>query len=282
MLLNKRAEFKLFSNVNNPKYIVFCDFDETYYPHNMSKDRQRDLYELEDFFDQKSKDGSLVVGWVTGSSIESILDKMERGNFRFFPHFIASDLGTEITFFSEHNFGKQDTEWHSRIKSEEFTEDKIEEIIHLLSEKSNILLSPQTQLGSSRYKRNYYYQEQNEAIDKNNLLTIETICKQYGVAVNINRCNPLAGDPEDSFDVDFIPVGTGKDEIVRFMLEKYKLQPEDAFAFGDSGNDLRMLQAVKHGYLVGNATQEAKNAHPKISAGNYSQGIIRTLKSIIK
>ncbi|MEC2078341.1 HAD-IIB family hydrolase [Metabacillus fastidiosus] len=282
MLFNRKTEFKLFSNVENPNYIVFCDFDETYYPHTMTEDRQRDLYELEDYLDQKSKDGVIIVGWVTGSSMESILDKMERGKFRFFPHFIASDLGTEITYFSEQNFGEQDKEWHSRIKNEEFTEEKIEKIINHLHAENSILLNPQTQLGSSRYKRNYYYQERNEEADKQNLLIIETIGKQHGVAVNINRCNPLAGDPEDSFDVDFIPVGTGKDEIVRFMLEKYNLKREDAFAFGDSGNDLRMLQTVKHGYLVENATEEAKNAHAKIAAGPYSEGIISTLKSVIE
>ncbi len=43
-----------------------------------------------------------------------------------------------------------------------------------------------------------------------------------------------------------------------------------------------MLQAVEHGYLVENATEEAKNAHPKIAAGLYSKGIISTLKSVIK
>ncbi len=43
MLFNKKMKFKLFSHVENPYYIVFCDFDETYYPHTMTKDRQRDL-----------------------------------------------------------------------------------------------------------------------------------------------------------------------------------------------------------------------------------------------
>lgn len=66
------------------------------------------------------------------------------------------------------------------------------------------------------------------------------------------------------------------------MLDKYNLKREDAFAFGDSGNDLRMLQAVKHGYLVENATEEAKNAHRKIATGPYSNGIISTLKSVIE
>ncbi len=122
-----------------------------------------------------------------------------------------------------------------------------------LRENHNIFLNAQTLLGISRYKHNYFYQEKDEKNDKNNLLAIELICKQYGGSVNINRCNPLAGDPEDSYDVDFIPIGTGKDEIVS-MLEKFKLDPENAIAFGDSGNDIKMLQAMENGYLLKNAT----------------------------
>lgn len=280
MLLNKKGGFQLLPNVEDPKYIVFCDFDETYYPHSMSHEKQKDLYELENYLEAKSNNEELVFGWVTGSSIESILHKMEQGRFRFFPHFIASDLGTEITYFSENNFLENDPDWHSQIIIEEFNKRKVDEIYNVLHN-GNIPLIPQTQMGSSRYKRNYYYQIQHESVDKKNLATIQRVAKEYGIGVNINRCNPLAGDPEDSYDIDFIPLGTGKNEIVRFMLDKFGLSREHAFAFGDSGNDLLMLKSVKHGYLIGNATQEAKEAHTKIATGTYSKGILRTLQSII-
>jgi len=280
MFLNKKLEYKTLSHVEQPKYIIFCDFDETYFPHKIDNKKQQDIYELEDYLEQKSKSADILIGWVTGSSIESILDKMKRGRFRFFPHFIASALGTEITYFSEHNFGEQDSNWNSRL-NQDFSKVKIERLVKQLHENNNIPLNSQTQLGISRYKLNYYYQEQNEINDKNNLLAIESICKEYGVSVNINRCNPLAGDPADSYDVDFIPIGTGKDEIVRFMLEKYNIGPEKAIAFGDSGNDIKMLQAVEHGYLLKNATLEAKNAFPNISEDEYSKGIKITLNKII-
>ncbi|MGD2407453.1 kanosamine-6-phosphate phosphatase [Bacillus subtilis] len=280
MLLSKKSKYKTLSTVEHPQYIVFCDFDETYFPHTIDEQKQQDIYELEDYLEQKSKDGELIIGWVTGSSIESILDKMGRGKFRYFPHFIASDLGTEITYFSEHNFGQQDNKWNSRI-NEGFSKEKVEKLVKQLHENHNILLNPQTQLGKSRYKHNFYYQEQDEINDKKNLLAIEKICEEYGVSVNINRCNPLAGDPEDSYDVDFIPIGTGKNEIVTFMLEKYNLNTERAIAFGDSGNDVRMLQTVGNGYLLKNATQEAKNLHHLITDSEYSKGITNTLKKLI-
>lgn len=281
MLLYKLEEFISLSTVDRPKYIIFSDFDETYYPHNMNDMRQKELYELEEYLKEKSIDGELLFGLVTGSSMEIVLNKMKKGNLRYFPHFIASDLGTEINYFSECNLGEPDLEWNSRLKNSEFSKEKIEEIVDSLWN-INIFLNPQTQLGGSRYKRNYYYKVQNDITDKENLLAIKTIGDQYGVSVNINRCNPLAGDPEDSYDVDFIPNGTGKDEIVRFMLDKYNLTSKYAIAFGDSGNDLSMLRTVGQGYLLENATQEAKNAYGRQTKEQYSQGIIKTLKSIIK
>ncbi|PGE98030.1 HAD family hydrolase, partial [Bacillus pseudomycoides] len=50
---------------------------------------------------------------------------------------------------------------------------------------------------------------------------------------------------------------------------------------GDSGNDLKMLQAVKFGYLLENATSEAKNGHERLTIGSYSEGILNTIKELV-
>ena len=281
MLLHNKEKFKQLSVVENPKYIVFCDFDETYYSHNLDRKKQQKLYELEDYLVQKSEKQQLMFGWVTGSSIESVLEKMEKANFRFFPHFIASDLGTEITYFSRQKFGLSDSDWDLRLEKTNFSIAKVQEIIQSLQEDYQMYLEAQTQLGSSRFKNNFYYKEQNKTIDEYNLSVIRKKAEQNGISVNINKCNPLAGDPEDSYDVDFIPFGTGKDKIVAFMLNKYGVSLGNSFAFGDSGNDLQMLKSVKHGYLVENATGEAKSFHSNVAMGEYSEGILNTLKSII-
>ena len=52
----------------------------------------------------------------------------------------------------------------------------------------------------------------------------------------------MAGDPENSYDVDFIPLRTGKPYIVDFILDKFAIERENSFAFGDSGNDVDMLK----------------------------------------
>ncbi|TYR81246.1 HAD-IIB family hydrolase [Priestia megaterium] len=282
MLVNKIGKFKQVKGVTNPKYIVFCDFDETYYPHELNLDKQKKLYELEDYLVNKANQQDLVFGWVTGSSIESVLNKMEKGNLRFLPHFIASNLGTEIAYFFKGSFNVADTSWDLHLTKTTFSSGKVEKIIKTLKSQYQIILEPQTQLGSSRFKKNFYYKEQNQAVDEFSLSVIEQLAKKEGISVNINKCNPFAGDPADSYDVDFIPSETGKNKIVEFMLHKYGVDFNHSFAFGDSGNDLQMLKSVKHGYLVGNATNEAKAKHSATSIGEYSDGILTTLKSIIQ
>ncbi|MFP3324958.1 HAD family hydrolase, partial [Planococcus sp. SIMBA_160] len=117
-------------------------------------------------------------------------------------------------YTSDAQIGQPDAEWMKRLDAQGFSDAKIEDILQTVREKG-ITLKAQTQLGSSGYKKNFYYQEQDERTDLHHLSFIQTLAKERGVAVNINKCNPLAGDPADCYDVDFLPVGTGKDEIVR-------------------------------------------------------------------
>lgn len=58
--------------------------------------------------------------------------------------------------------------------------------------------------------------------------------------------------------VDIIPAASGKGESIRKILGYFHLGPEEALAFGDSYNDLEMLQAVGTGVAMGNAADALK------------------------
>ncbi|MCL6571181.1 MAG: HAD-IIB family hydrolase [Bacillus sp. (in: Bacteria)] len=273
--------FRTLPEVENPKYIMFSDFDETYFPHRIDNERKSHILALEEIIFEKSKKFGLIFGLVTGSSIEAVIEKMRTGGFNYLPHFIASDLGAEIRYFSRHKQGELDLEWIRRFENGEFHPDKISEIIAHLATK-NITLDKQPQMGVSKYKHNYYYFCKNEKEDQKNLQYIRQITETFKIGKIINKCNPLAGDPENAYDIDFIPLGTGKGEIVNYILAKFNVDPQNGIAFGDSGNDLHMLQAVKHGYLLENATNEAKLGHGRLSIGSYSEGILNTLNKLVR
>lgn len=88
--------FRTLPEIPNPKYIVFSDFDETYFPHQLTAERKSQIQALEQTIVEKSRVSGLLFGLVTGSDIEAVLEKMKSGGFQYLPHFIASDLGTEI------------------------------------------------------------------------------------------------------------------------------------------------------------------------------------------
>lgn len=263
-------------------FIVFCDFDETYYPHETNEEITRNIYELEEYIRQQSEEKGLKLGLVTGSSVDSVFSKMKKAGMRYLPHFIASDLGTEITYFHDDGTSRTDQEWLKRIKGDQFSMKKTQTIRSALKEHYNIVLVPQTQMGISKYKHNFYYFQQHSKKDEKALEAIRKMASHYQVGININRCNPLAGDPEEAYDIDFIPLGTGKGEIVSYMLQKHNLSAHQAAAFGDSGNDVNMLRSVKYGYLLANATEEAKAQHTKMANERYSKGILITLQNIFK
>lgn len=53
---------------------------------------------------------------------------------------------------------------------------------------------------------------------------------------------------------EFVPHGYSKATGIQFVLDYYGLQKEDAYAFGDSNNDLAMLSYLEHSIAMGNAS----------------------------
>ena len=64
----------------------------------------------------------------------------------------------------------------------------------------------------------------------------------------------------NSLFIDVIPENGGKGEGIKAMLKYLKISEEEVMAFGDGGNDIEMLQAVKYGIAMGNAGENVKEA----------------------
>ncbi|WP_331460520.1 HAD-IIB family hydrolase [Gracilibacillus suaedae] len=271
---------KSFPTSHEVNYLIFFDFDETYFPHDCTDELLNNLYELEEYLNNLVHKRFVKIGWITGSDLNQIVHKMERANISYSPHFIASNLGTEVYNVRENGELLINKEWENRLTKANFSNDKVKELINELDNVYKIKLVEQTQFGQKRYKFNYYYFEKSKTQSQYDLKIIRHLAKINGIGININQCNPKAGDPEGAFDVDFIPHNTGKKEVVKFMINYYQVPLVNTIAFGDSGNDIEMLKTVKHGYLLGNATEEAKGLHDKVTVSHYSSGILEVLKNI--
>ncbi|MDJ0677608.1 MAG: HAD-IIB family hydrolase [Calothrix sp. MO_167.B42] len=278
---NFQHNIQLLPFVPEPKYAVFTDFDETYLAHQNTDCQKNDLHELEEYLLNETSEQQIFFGWVTGSSLTSVFDKINKCGLRLLPHFIASSLGTELIYFNQKQSGKKDKVWENYLMKTGFSDTLVHNLIDILK-LDNINLIPQPQIEDSSFLKSYYYHQQNHLIDAQVLSKIKNLVSKAGIAVNISQCNPLSGDPNNCYDVDFIPDGTGKKQIVDFILNQTNVSYQNSIAFGESGNDIEMLQTVKHGYLVGNATREAKKLHPQIEENEYAQGILSVLKKLIK
>ena len=51
----------------------------------------------------------------------------------------------------------------------------------------------------------------------------------------------------------------GKGNTLLYLMRLLRICPDEAMAFGDADNDCSMLEAVKYGVAVGNATEACKN-----------------------
>ncbi len=72
---------KLLNQPKNPQWIVFCDFDETYYSHGMTEEQRENVKQLEAFVAEKSEAGQLLLGWVTEAASILSRAKWKKGGF---------------------------------------------------------------------------------------------------------------------------------------------------------------------------------------------------------
>lgn len=73
--------------------------------------------------------------------------------------------------------------------------------------------------------------------------------------------------------VDVIPVSSGKGLTIAKVLDYFHLEPSQAMAFGDSYNDMEMLQAVGTGVAMGNAPGALKEIADDICGSVSEDGI---------
>lgn len=84
------------------------------------------------------------------------------------------------------------------------------------------------------------------------------------------RSNPYA--------VDIIPKGGSKLVGITKVLDHYGLSLSDAMAFGDSWNDLEMLEGVGIGVAMGNGEEDVKRIADYVAESNDDDGIYKALQ----
>ena len=74
---------------------------------------------------------------------------------------------------------------------------------------------------------------------------------------------------------------TSKADALLFLLDKLGLTRKNLLAYGDSPNDLEMLQLAEIGVVMGNADEHMKNQGDYITLSNDESGVAHAVKRFV-
>ncbi|UUD35614.1 HAD family hydrolase [Mycoplasmopsis caviae] len=86
----------------------------------------------------------------------------------------------------------------------------------------------------------------------------------------------------NSIYTDVNPLHTTKWYGLKTLLDYLKIDTHELYCFGDSGNDIEMLQNAHIGYAMGNGTNDAKLAADKIIGSNLTGAIGQVINEILE
>ena len=73
------------------------------------------------------------------------------------------------------------------------------------------------------------------------------------------------------------PIGHSKATGIKFLLDYFGIQSDNAFVFGDGNNDLEMMKYVKHSICMKNGSEAARQAAEYITDDVLSGGIKKAM-----
>lgn len=73
----------------------------------------------------------------------------------------------------------------------------------------------------------------------------------------------------------------GKGNTLLYLMRLLGICPDEAMAFGDADNDCSMLEAVKYGVAVGNATEACKKSAAFVTASNEEDGVAKAVRQFL-
>ncbi|BAS46924.1 HAD family hydrolase [Staphylococcus schleiferi] len=261
--------------------LILLDFDETYYKHNTNNNDLYYLKEMEALLEKISNKNSVITAILTGSTINSVLEKMKKVDMSYKPKHIFSDLSSKMFTWNNNEYVESD-EYREEVLTERFLLEDILEILNTISLKHKVEFIPQRVFRESETLYNFYfYSTGNTELDVKILKNLIDYSKTKNYMPKFNRCNPLAGDPENAYDVDFTPKNAGKLYATKFLMKKYNISKKSIIGFGDSGNDEEFLSYLKHAFIMSNSKdEEIKKKFPNTKYPYY-KGIYKHVSEFI-
>ncbi len=263
------------SRVDAPRWLVFVDFDETFLAHDGSPERRRDRRALEQLLIEYARPLGIVFGWVTDGPMDTIADTFQAHGLRIVPHFIASSWGAELDFFSREDGRRSAAEWDARMGVSGFSLALVAQARDELA-KHGVELEDRKESGPRMDSFIFVPPAKQRGSELASL--VHRVAERHFVDVHVYPCHPALGEADGAYSVDFVPRNANKRNVAQFVMDRLAVPRIRTMAFGDDVGDLEMLSAVEHGYLVDNATDEARRRFSRTAGASYARGILDVMQ----
>lgn len=80
--------------------------------------------------------------------------------------------------------------------------------------------------------------------------------------------------------VDLIANEVNKGNTLKHLLNQWEIKPEQFLAFGDSNNDLEMLELAGYSYSMANASKQVNQVAKYQAPSNDENGVISTINAL--
>ena len=127
-----------------------------------------------------------------------------------------------------------------------------------------------------------YLRMRGDAVEK---LTINFVIEQDGTRRDYDKVLSVLADypeyhavPGGMDNIEVTRKGISKGSGLCWLGQHLGIATEEMIAFGDSGNDLEMLQTAGIGVAMGNAEREAKEIADYVTGTNNENGIMQALQ----
>jgi hypothetical protein len=240
-------------------FLFVSDLDNTFVGDDTA------LATLQQYLKEHRETHGTKVVYATGRSLQLYQDLAQEKSLMT-PDALITSVGTEIYLDPSHI--KYDQSW-SEILSQGWNREKISEIAGKFAE-----LTPQPHSEQNPFKVSYYLSEK-DAVTV--IPSLKAHLSQSGLQTKLVYSG--------SHDLDILPINGDKGLALKYLREKWKVEPDKTVACGDSGNDIALFQGMERGIIVGNARNELREwyishqkPHHYLSTASYAGGILEGLK----
>lgn len=176
------------------------------------------------------------------------------------------------------------------------TEDIIMEVfINGVPYSEEIYIKDPAAYGATEYGVKYIKETRNPVQDicafaeehKTELDSVAFVCKENKVKQRLYE--ELDTKIPDVYVTSSVPnlvevghINAGKGKTLSYILKLLDISPEETAAFGDADNDCSMLEMVKYGVAVGNATEKCKKSAVSVTETNEKDGVAKAIFSLME